>query len=226
MTSILAGQSVGKRFGPTAALRDVDIQVAAGELVAVMGPSGSGKSTLLHVLSGILIPGEGQVFFNDRSLSSMSETDRTRLRRTSFGFVFQHGHLVAELSALENVVLPLLLEGVGRREARDRAMHWLTRFEVDGLAQRRPGAMSGGQMQRIACARALVVEPQVIFADEPTGALDTLAGERVMEALVEAAVDHGAAVVLVTHDGRVAAQADREVRMRDGGIVDPVTVGL
>lgn len=216
----MVGRALSKSFGQTQALRAVDIEVAAGELVAVMGPSGSGKSTLLHVLSGILVPDAGEVLLADQPLSSLGENERARLRRTSFGFVFQQGHLLTELCGVENVMLPLLLEGVARSEARRRAMLWLERFCVTDVAQQRPGAMSGGQAQRVAAARALVAEPAVVFADEPTGALDTLAGERVMTALVEAASQNGTAVVLVTHDARVAAHADREVIVRDGRIAN------
>ncbi|MFE9694449.1 ABC transporter ATP-binding protein [Micromonospora sp. NPDC005806] len=205
-----------KSFGPTPALRGADITVAAGEVVAVMGPSGSGKSTLLHCLAGILLPDSGEVWFDGQRIDSLPEPARSQLRRARFGFVFQFGQLVPELPALENVMLPLLLAGHRIRPARAVASTLLDRLEMSGLQRRRPGELSGGQAQRIAVARALVAQPTVIFADEPTGSLDTLAGEMVMDLLVDRARDQGASVVLVTHDARVASFADRVVVVRDG----------
>jgi putative ABC transport system ATP-binding protein len=216
--TLLAGTDLRKRFGPTEALRGIDFSLAAGEIVAVMGPSGSGKSTLLHCLAGITVPDEGQVTFQGRSVDAMGDAERSRLRRTSFGFVFQFGQLVPELPAIENVALPLLLNGVGRREAVSIAATWFPRLGLDGLEQRRPGEMSGGQAQRVAVARALVIEPAVVFADEPTGSLDSLSGEQVMELLTRAAGEQGTSIVLVTHEARVAAYAHREVIVRDGRI--------
>jgi putative ABC transport system ATP-binding protein len=183
-----------------------------------MGPSGSGKSTLLHCLAGILPPDAGSVAYEGRELTTMSDRERSALRRRDFGFVFQFGQLVPELDCVENVALPLRLEGVRRREAERRATRWLERLEVAALAAKRPGDISGGEGQRVAVARALATEPRVLFADEPTGALDSLNGERVMELLTAAARDHGAAVVLVTHEPRVAAYADRQIVVRDGRI--------
>nr|WP_229686634.1 ABC transporter ATP-binding protein [Longimycelium tulufanense] len=205
-----------KAFGPTPALNGASIRVRAGEVLAVMGPSGSGKSTLLHCLAGILVPDSGQVRYNDRDISSLSEAGRSALRRSDFGFVFQFGQLVPELTCLENVALPLRLTGVRRRAAEHSAREWLERLEVADVAGMRPGETSGGQGQRVAVARALVAGPRVVFADEPTGALDSLNGERVMELLLAAAQDTGAAIVLVTHEPRVAAYSDREVVVRDG----------
>jgi putative ABC transport system ATP-binding protein len=217
---LLSGLDLRKRFGKTTALDRVSISVAAGEIVAVMGPSGSGKSTLLHCLAGILRPDAGAVSFGGRRLDTLTEGARTKLRRTSFGFVFQLGQLVAELTLTENVALPLLLAGRPRREASAEAARWLERLGVGDVAPRRPGEVSAGQAQRAAVARALIHGPQVVFADEPTGALDSLAGEHVMELLVGAAKEQGAAVVLVTHDVRVAAYADREVIVRDGRVAN------
>ncbi len=215
-TPVLAARGVVKSFGRTEALRGADVTVAAGEILAVMGPSGSGKSTLLHCLAGILRPDAGEVWCAGRRVDLMSERDRSRLRRAEFGFVFQFGQLVPELPVLDNVMLPLLLAGRSRREARHAATELLARLDLAGLDGRRPGELSGGQAQRVAVARALVVRPSVIFADEPTGSLDSLAGERVMDLLVDAAREQGATVVLVTHEARVAAFADREVVVRDG----------
>jgi putative ABC transport system ATP-binding protein len=215
-TPILACLELVKRFGETEALRGASLEVKAGEIVAVMGASGSGKSTLLHCAAGILVPDDGAVMFNGRSIDKLSDGKRSALRRSAFGFVFQFGRLVPELSCIENVALPLRLSGTSRRAAKERAHEWLERLEVQELERSLPGDISGGQAQRVAVARALVGRPQVIFADEPTGALDSLNGERVMQLLTAAARETNAAVVLVTHEMRVAAYADREVTVRDG----------
>lgn len=221
----LQARAVVKAYGPTPALRGVTLDVAAGEIVAVTGPSGCGKSTLLHCLAGILRPDAGEVSWRGERIDTWSEAARSRLRRTEFGVLFQFGQLVAELTAAENVALPLLLAGTGRREARTAALTWLDRFGVAELADARPGEMSGGQQQRCATARALVTEPRVLFADEPTGALDTLTGEQVLTQLVRLARQQGTTVVLVTHEPRIAAYADREVVLRDG-MVDHTGLGL
>ena len=213
---LIEATDLRKRFGQTEALRGIDFTLLPGEIVAVMGPSGSGKSTLLHCLAGIIVPDEGHVAFRGARIDEMNDAERSRLRRTAFGFVFQFGQLVPELPAIENVALPLLLSGVGRGPAEQRAAAWFPRLGLEGLDGRRAGEMSGGQAQRVAIARALVVEPAVIFADEPTGSLDSLAGEHVLELLTQAASDQGVAVVLVTHEARVAAYAHREIIVRDG----------
>ncbi|HEX2130495.1 MAG TPA: ABC transporter ATP-binding protein [Actinophytocola sp.] len=213
---LLAADAVVKSFGPTKALDGASMSVRAGEVVAVMGPSGSGKSTLLHCLAGIIQPDGGTVTYDGRDLGAMSDVPRSALRRTEFGFVFQFGQLVPELTCVENVALPLRLGGRKRRDAEATAREWLGRLEVDDVAGKRPGEVSGGQGQRVAVARALVTAPKVIFADEPTGALDSLNGEHVMRLLTEAAKESDAAVILVTHEARVAAYSDREVVVRDG----------
>jgi putative ABC transport system ATP-binding protein len=218
VTGLIEAHDLHLSFGPTPALRGASISVAAGELVAVMGPSGSGKSTLLHCLAGILIPDTGQVHFDGRRTDQLAETERSALRRNRFGFVFQFGQLVPELTAEENVALPLLLNGVRRAEALAQARGWLDRLELAGLQHRRSGELSGGQAQRIALGRGLVAHPQVLFADEPTGSLDSLTGERMMELLSAAAREQGTTVLLVTHEARVAAYADREVMVRDGRV--------
>ena len=222
--SLIEARDVVKSFGETPALRGASVAVAPGEIVAVMGPSGSGKSTLLHCLAGILTPDSGEVCFGGRRLDTMGEAERSGLRRERFGFVFQSGQLVPELTAEENVALPLLLGGVRRPAALKEARAWFERLDLAGLGERRSGELSGGQAQRVALARALVSRPQVVFADEPTGSLDSLSGEHVMELLVAASRDQGTTVVLVTHDARVAAYAEREVVVRDGtvsGLLDP-----
>jgi putative ABC transport system ATP-binding protein len=213
---VIEGRGLALSFGQTPALRGADVAVAAGEILAVMGPSGSGKSTLLHCLAGILVPDAGEVRFAGRRLDTLGETERSALRRDRFGFVFQFGQLVPELSAEENVALPLLLGGLRRRAALAQAREWLDRLGLVGLETRRGGELSGGEAQRVALARGLVTRPEVLFADEPTGALDSLTGEQVMELLVAAVRAQGTTVVLVTHEPRVAAYADREVMVRDG----------
>ncbi len=219
--AILEACGLALSFGPTPALRGADLVVDQGELVAIMGPSGSGKTTLLHCLAGILVPDEGQVWFDGHRVDTLGETDRSALRRDRFGFVFQFGQLVPELTAEENVALPLLLSGAGRTQALDTARSWFERLDIDGLERRRSGELSGGQAQRVALARGLVARPPVLFADEPTGSLDSLTGERVMDLLSEAAREQGTTVVLVTHEARVAAYADRLVLVRDGKVTSP-----
>jgi putative ABC transport system ATP-binding protein len=219
---ILSARDVTRTFGSTEALRGVDLDIAAGEVLAIMGPSGSGKSTLLHCLAGILRPDRGEVRFDGSRIDTLSERARTELRREQFGFVFQFGQLVPELSAIENIALPLLLAGIRRRDALVTARTWLDQLRLSELETRRPGELSGGEAQRIALARAMVASPGVVFADEPTGSLDSLSGELVMNLLVGLAGDEGAAIVIVTHDPRTAAYARRDVVVRDGRIVTPV----
>ncbi|MFE4170776.1 ABC transporter ATP-binding protein [Streptomyces sp. NPDC056909] len=214
--SLLVAEELRKSYGPTPALDGVSFSVHPGEVVAVMGPSGSGKSTLLHCLAGIVRPNAGSITYQGRALTGLPDAELSTLRRTDFGFVFQFGQLVPELTCLENVALPLRLGGARRKDAERAALEWLERLEVAELRAKRPGEVSGGQGQRVAVARSLVTSPRVIFADEPTGALDSYSGERVMEMLTEAAGSTGAAVVLVTHEARVAAYSDREVVIRDG----------
>ncbi|MEU7574619.1 MULTISPECIES: ABC transporter ATP-binding protein [unclassified Micromonospora] len=223
--TFLEARGVVRAYGPTPALRGVTLDVAEGEILAVTGPSGCGKSTLLHCLAGILRPDAGQVTWRGERIDTWSETARSRLRRTEFGVLFQFGQLVAELTAAENVALPLLLAGTGRRAARTAALTWLERLGVAEVADVRPGEMSGGQQQRCALSRALVTEPRVLFADEPTGALDTLAGEQVLTQLVRLAREQRTTVVLITHEPRIAGYADREVSLRDG-MVDHSGLGL
>ncbi|MGW0662038.1 ABC transporter ATP-binding protein [Streptodolium elevatio] len=214
--SLLTARGLRKTYGPTPALENASFDIAAGEIVAVMGPSGSGKSTLLHCLAGIVAPDAGELRYQGRDVAAMSDRERSALRRRDFGFVFQFGQLVPELTCAENAALPLRLNGVRRREAARRAAEWLARLEVDDVSGKLPGEVSGGQGQRVAIARALAAGPRVVFADEPTGALDSFNSERVMNLLTDSARDSGAAVVLVTHDARVAAYSDREVVVRDG----------
>ncbi|MFG2360939.1 ABC transporter ATP-binding protein [Streptomyces mirabilis] len=219
-TPLLTARSLVKTHGSTPALRGSTLELRTGEILAVTGASGSGKSTLLHCLAGIARPDEGTVEYAGERLDPLPESRLSELRRTDFGVVFQFGQLIPELTALDNVALPLLLAGTARTAAREQAGEWLERFGVRGQEALRPGEMSGGQAQRVSLARALVTGPRIVFADEPTGALDSLAGEQVMTALTHIARESGTAVLLITHDARVAAYADREVALRDGLVVD------
>jgi putative ABC transport system ATP-binding protein len=220
---LLAARDLVKTHGRTEALRGASVELRAGEILAVTGASGSGKSTLLHCLAGIVRPDGGSVSYAGERLDTLPEKRLSELRRTEFGVVFQFGQLIPELTALDNVALPLMLAGAARGEAHERAGEWLERFGVRGQEGLRPGEMSGGQAQRTSLARALVTEPKVVFADEPTGALDSLAGEQVMTALVHTAREQGTAVLLITHDAQVAAYADREAHLSDG-LVTPTGV--
>src|SRR6201997_4600303 len=215
---IIEARDLVKSFGETPALRGASLRVSPGEIVAIMGPSGSGKSTLLHCLAGILVPDEGEVWFGGQRLDTLSDDRRSELRRNRFGFVFQFGQLVPELTAEENAALPLLLSGTRRGPAMTAARKWFGTLGLDGLERRRSGELSGGQAQRVALARGLVADPEVLFADEPTGSLDSVSGELVMDLLVAAVREQGTTVVLVTHDARVAAYADREVVVRAGTV--------
>lgn len=223
MSAIVEARAVRKAFGRTEALRGTSLAVDEGEVVAVTGPSGSGKSTLLLCMAGVLRPEAGEVWYDGRKLHELSENDRTRLRRREFGLVLQFGQLVPELTAVQNVALPLLLERHDRAAATTLATSWLERLRALDVAEALPGEMSGGEAQLVAIARALITGPRVIFADEPTGALDTVSGEQVLAALLTTARESGATVVLVTHDNRVAASADREAVIRDGA-VEPAPV--
>ncbi|SFU10802.1 ABC transporter ATP-binding protein [Arthrobacter sp. ov118] len=220
---ILSARGLHHSFGQTEALRGIDLDVHAGEVLAVMGPSGSGKSTLLHCLAGVLVPDGGSVTYRPAGrapveTSALKEPKRARLRLTDFGFVFQFGQLLPELTAADNVSIPLLLAGTRRPEALRRSRELLERLGLEGLGAKLPGELSGGQAQRVAVARALVTSPAVLFADEPTGSLDSLASENVLTLMLELVREAGTTVVIITHDARTAAYADREVIVRDGAV--------
>jgi putative ABC transport system ATP-binding protein len=216
MSNLIEAQGIHKAFGQTPALRGASVIVGPGEILAIMGPSGSGKSTLLHCLAGIFPPDQGEVKFDGQLLNAMSEAERTKLRRTAFGFVFQFGQLVPELTAADNVALPLLLNRTRRKVAYKTADTWLDKLGIGGKGRNRTGELSGGEAQRVAIARALAMAPKVIFADEPTGSLDSLTGEKVMDLLTDLTREQGTTLVLVTHDARIAAYADRVATVRDG----------
>mgnify|MGYP000903613768 CR=1 FL=1 len=214
---VLRAQHLSKSYH-SPVLRDLDLDVEQGQFVAIMGPSGSGKSTLLHCLSGILTPTSGEICLGGKNVSGLPDKSRSRLRLKHFGFVFQDGQLVPELPANENVALPLMLSDASRRTAISAADDWLRRLGLEDEANRRPGEMSGGQAQRVAIARALAASPAVVFADEPTGALDQATGHEVMQLLTTTCRMSGATLVVVTHDPQVAAWCERLVEIRDGRI--------
>jgi len=231
---IMRARGLEMSFGQTRALRGVDLDLLAGEVLAVTGPSGSGKSTLLHVMAGVLVPDAGSVGYHGGkasgdvsaqaaedisvNIAALDEAARSRLRLNEFGFIFQFGQLLPDLSALDNVTIPLLLAGTPRRRALAQARETLGELGLSEHLDKRPTQLSGGQAQRAAVARALVTNPRLLFADEPTGSLDSLAAERTMEVLLNSVQSRGAALVIITHDARVAAYADREVTVRDGRI--------
>ena len=231
---LMRARGLEMSFGQTLALRGVDLDLLAGEVLAVTGPSGSGKSTLLHVMAGVLVPDAGSVGYhggkspgggatdvaedNAVNIAALDEAARSRLRLNEFGFIFQFGQLLPDLSALDNVTIPLLLAGTPRRRALAQARETLGELGLSEHLDKRPTQLSGGQAQRTAVARALVTNPRLLFADEPTGSLDSLAAERTMEVLLNSVRSRGAALAIITHDARVAAYADREVTVRDGRI--------
>lgn len=213
----LAGVHVA--YGADPALRGIDLQITAGERVAVMGPSGCGKSTLLHVLAGVLVPDHGTTRVLGEDLGALRDKDRAQLRLARMGMVFQFGDLIGELTLRENLALPLQLLGGRTARIRVEVEAMLERLGLGEVADRRVAQVSGGQAQRAAVGRALVHQPALLLADEPTGALDTVAADTVMEALMETATEQGTTLVVVTHDNRVAAHLDRLVSMRDGELV-------
>ncbi|MTD98429.1 ABC transporter ATP-binding protein [Corynebacterium guaraldiae] len=226
MTQTLSLTDITKDFGGGPVLAGISLDIAPGELVAVMGPSGSGKSTLLHCMSGVLTPTHGSVRYGDEELSALGDAPRSRLRLRNFGFVFQDGQLLPELSNVDNVALPAMLNGMGRSAARKRALELLDQLGLGDLADRRPAQVSGGQAQRVTIARALVANPGVVFADEPTGALDQSTGHEVMQMLTTIVRQSGASLVMVTHDPKVADWMQRRVEIRDGIIHDDRRLGV
>lgn len=222
--AILETQNLTKIYGSgetaVTALKDISLTVNAGEFVAVMGPSGCGKSTLLHLVGGLDRPTSGEVLLDGEALSKLNDDRITAARRRRIGFVFQFFNLLPILSALDNAALPLVLDGLNSSEAHRRAAEWLTRFGLEGRLNHRPDQLSGGQQQRVAIARALVTEPALILADEPTGNLDSRSSDEIVGLLRKVANEFGRAVLMVTHDPRLAAYADRIIFLKDGRIVD------
>jgi putative ABC transport system ATP-binding protein len=206
------------------ALDHANLNVNAGEFVAIMGPSGCGKSTLLHLFGGLDRPTEGQVLIDGETLTSLPDEKLTQLRRHKIGFVFQFYNLIPMLDAAENAALPLTLDGVNPAKAQAAAREWLTKVGLGARLHSRPDQLSGGQQQRVAVARALVTEPKLILADEPTGNLDTRSSEEIATLLRQAADEWGRAVIMVTHDTRIASYARRIVFLKDGRILEEMTL--
>jgi putative ABC transport system ATP-binding protein len=202
------------------ALDNINIHAAEGEFVAVMGPSGCGKSTLLHLLGGLDHPTRGVVIINGQDIAEMTDDALTELRRRQMGFVFQFFNLLPVLSAVENAALPIMLDGIKPDEAKAKATEWLARFGLADRLANRPDQLSGGQQQRVAVARALVSEPNLVLADEPTGNLDTRAGDEIAALLRDVSQKYGRTVVMVSHDPRIAAYADRIIFLKDGKVID------
>ena len=214
---IIRTDNIKKSYGETHAMRGISLEIERGEVLAIMGPSGSGKSTLLHTLAGITRPDSGKVYFNGLRIDNLTDKQRTLLRRSKFGFVFQFSQLVPELTAIDNVAVPLLLNGINRKIAYQKAEQWLNKVGItDAKLNHLANQLSGGQIQRVAIARAMAINPEVLFADEPTGSLDSLNSELVMKMFIKTAKDNGTTVVMVTHEPTIAAYADREIIVRDG----------
>lgn len=214
---VIRTDDIKKSYGETHAMRGISLEIERGEVLAIMGPSGSGKSTLLHTLAGITRPDGGKVYFNNLRIDNLTDKQRTLLRRNKFGFVFQFSQLVPELTAIDNVAVPLLLNGINRKAAYQKAEQWLNKVGItDTKLNHLANQLSGGQIQRVAIARAMAINPEVLFADEPTGSLDSLNSELVMKMFIKTAKDNGTTVVMVTHEPTIAAYADREIIVRDG----------
>jgi putative ABC transport system ATP-binding protein len=222
--SLVRAENLTKVYGTgetaVTALDHVNLGVNAGEFVAVMGPSGCGKSTLLHLLGGLDRPTEGRVIIDDQPLEDLSDEALTRLRRQKIGFVFQFYNLIPVLQSSENAALPILLDGMNPARAKARAEEWLRKVGLGDRLNSHPDQLSGGQQQRVAVARALVAEPKLVLADEPTGNLDSHASDEIAALLRQVADEWGRAVVMVTHDPRIASYADRILFLKDGLIVD------
>lgn len=218
--NILSCNNLHKTFkNKTEALRGANLDIKRGEILSIMGPSGSGKSTLLHCLSGIIAPTSGSILYKNQEISKLSDSLRHKLRRENFGFVFQFSQLVPELTVLDNVALPLLIKGSKKQLAYQCAEDWLNRIGISKIKYQIPGEISGGQAQRVAIARSVVADPEIIFADEPTGSLDSINSERVMDILIEAVKTKGTTLVIVTHESTIASYADRTVIVRDGKVI-------
>ena len=219
LAPIISAKNIKKSFGKASVLHGITLDIQKGEVLAIMGPSGSGKSTLLHSLAAITKIDSGKIIFENEDISKLNDNKRSILRRTKFGFVFQFSQLVPELTALDNVALPLLLNGVKRKEAYEKAQIWLNTVGLQDKYDNLTGELSGGQAQRVAIARAMVINPEILFADEPTGSLDSLNSEKVMELFIKTAKENGTTVIMVTHEPSIAAYADREITVRDGLIM-------
>lgn len=217
-------KTYGKGDTAVTALRGINVRLAEGEFVAVMGPSGCGKSTLLHLIGGLDRPTSGDVMLAGQSIAALDDDALTAVRRRQIGFIFQFYNLLPVLNATENAALPLILDGVKPAEARAKATEWLKRMGLGERLNHRPNQLSGGQQQRVAIARALVTEPALILADEPTGNLDSAAGNEIAALLKQITGEWGRTVLMVTHDPRIAAYADRIIFLKDGTVVDDTRI--
>jgi putative ABC transport system ATP-binding protein len=222
--SLISATNLSKTYGSgnlaVTALKDVSFEVSPGEFVAVMGPSGCGKSTLLHLLGGLDRASAGEISIDGQKLADLNDNQLTELRRRKIGFVFQFFNLIPVLNAIENAALPMTLDGAPQGEAYLRSEEWLNKVGLADRHAHKPGQLSGGQQQRVSIARALTTNPALILADEPTGNLDTRASDDIAALLRQAANEWGRAVVVVTHDPRIAAYADRIIFLKDGSIVE------
>ncbi len=227
---LIATQNIHKSYiqagSPLHILKGIDISINTGELIAIVGPSGAGKSTLMHILGGLDAPGEGKVSFDGQDLYSLSDSERARLRNSAMGFVFQSYHLLPELTALENVILPAMIKENSRKTSviEFSGVKLLEQLGLGSRIAHRSNQLSGGEQQRVAIARALMNKPKVIFCDEPTGNLDSASGEMVMNTLIGLNKTQGVTVIIVTHDDRIAAKTRRVIHMRDG-LLDTAMVG-
>lgn len=219
-TTILEARGVRKKFGDSLVIHDVDIDLKQGEILAVMGPSGSGKSTLLHCLAGIIDSDSGSIVYKGHDITKLNQSDRTKLRRSDFGFIFQFGELVPELPVIDNIALPLLLRGMKKKDAYRISSEWIDIVGVAHIMQAFPHTISGGETQRVAIARAMAMDPKIIFADEPTGSLDSTSATKVMKLFVELADKYNKSIIFVTHSKELATYAKRVVMLRDGSIVN------
>lgn len=217
--NVISATDLNKSFGTLKVVRDVNFNIKKGEFVSIVGKSGSGKTTLLSLLSGLERPSSGRVTLNGREITESSENELALIRREMVGFIFQSFHLIPTLSAWENVALPLFPVKMTTEQRRERAMELLRQMEMEHRSDHRPATLSGGEKQRVAIARALVNSPKVVFADEPTGNLDSATSEAIMDILKHLHVDNGLSLVMVTHDLDLAGSSDRIVRMQDGEIV-------
>lgn len=222
--SIVETKGLTKTYGSgdtmVTALNSINLRIVAGQFVAVMGPSGCGKSTLLHLIGGLDRPTAGEVILDGQAMGLLEDDALTELRRRQIGFIFQFYNLIPVLNATENAALPLILDGVDPKEARQRAVEWLQRVGLGARLSHRPNQLSGGQQQRVAIARALITEPALILADEPTGNLDSQSGNEITALLRQISEEWERTVLMVTHDPRMAAYADRIIFLKDGTIVD------
>ncbi len=222
-TAVLNARNIHKKFGSTSILHGVDIVLEQGEVLAIMGPSGSGKSTLLHCLAGIIDIDSGSIEYRGHDLAHLSLAQRTMLRRTDFGFIFQFGELVPELPIIDNIALPLLLQGIKRKEAYATSNKWLDRVGIAHISKALPHTISGGETQRAAIARAMAIHPKIIFADEPTGSLDSSNSTKIIKLFTELAEKYKTSIIFVTHSKELAYHATRVILLSDGSIVNTST---